>query len=282
MASVYVVMNPRSGGGTVRRRQLVQLAERRGAHVDLLEPHGPDLLTLLHAAVDAGATVLGVAGGDGTIAMAAAVAAECGIPLLVIPAGTRNHFAMDLRLDRSRPERALDALVDGVEIRVDLGMAGERAFVNNVSVGGYADLVRRPDYRDHKLLVAAAAFPELVGASAVPRFRVQIGDTAVINPALALVSNNAYATGGPGRLARRERLDAGVLGVFCLARPPSPSGVTKGPPPPPVTARTAASVVVTSTAARLPVAIDGEPVELPTPVVFGVRAGALRVLVPRR
>lgn len=277
----YIVMNPRSGGGTVARRRLVEEAERRGAQVRLLEPSGPGVPELLHAAIDEGADVVGVAGGDGTIALAAAVAADRDVALLVVPAGTRNHFAMDLGLDRERPERALEALVDGVEMSVDLGVAGERPFVNNVSVGAYASLVRRRDYRDHKLLVAVAAMPELVAGREAPQFQVRVDDVTVVDAVVALVSNNAYATGGPGRLARRERLNAGVLGLLCIFRPPSPAGLADGAPPPPVTATSSKEVVVTSEAAVLPVAIDGEAVDLPTPVLCRVRPGALRVLVPR-
>lgn len=279
--SSCIVMNPRSGGGTVARRRLVEEAKRRGAQVHLLEPSGPGVAELLNAAVDAGAAVVGVAGGDGTIAAAAAVAADRGIPLLVVPAGTRNHFAMDLGLDRERPERALDALVDGVEVTTDLGAAGERTFVNNVSVGAYADLIRRRDYRDHKLLVAVAALPELVVGREAPHFQVRVDDATVVDPAVALISNNAYATGGPGRLARRERLNAGVVGLLCIFRPPAPPTPGASPTQPPVTARTATAVVLTSQEAVLPVAIDGEAVDLHTPVTCRVRPGALRVLVPR-
>ncbi|CAM5646037.1 diacylglycerol/lipid kinase family protein [Streptomyces canarius] len=98
--------------------------------------------------MDDGADLLGVAGGDGTQALVAEVAAESGLPFLVIPAGTRNHFAMDLGLDREDPSAALEALTDGVELDVDLGYAGQRVFVNNVSFGAYAALAQDPAYRE--------------------------------------------------------------------------------------------------------------------------------------
>ena len=85
-----------------------------------------------------GADLLGVAGGDGTQALVAGIAAEHDLPFLVISAGTRNHFAMDLGLDRDRPDAGLDALTDGVELRLDLGLIGGRTFVNNASFGAYA------------------------------------------------------------------------------------------------------------------------------------------------
>jgi len=57
------------------------------------------------------------------------------LPFLVTSAGTRNHFALDLGLDRENPAACLDALADGVEQRIDLGVIGDRTFVNNASFG---------------------------------------------------------------------------------------------------------------------------------------------------
>ena len=109
-----------------------------------------------------GADLLGVAGGDGTQALVAAVAAEHDVPLLVISAGTRNHFALDLGLDREDPSRCLDALQDGVELRVDLGFIAGRPFVNNASFGAYAVIVQSPAYRDDK---ARTTLDQLPGAA---------------------------------------------------------------------------------------------------------------------
>src|SRR4030095_9417036 len=126
----YLIMNPRSGGGKVTRFGLKDKAEALGATVALLEgPQVVDVGERARRAVADGADLLGVAGGDGTQALVAGIAAEHGIPLLVISAGTRNHFALDLGLDRDDPARCLDALGDGVELHVDLGFIGERPFV---------------------------------------------------------------------------------------------------------------------------------------------------------
>ncbi|WP_179199875.1 diacylglycerol kinase family protein, partial [Streptomyces sp. NRRL B-24572] len=109
-----LIMNPKSGGGKVARFGLVERAEALGARVILLDPSAPaDVGGLARKAVAEGADLLGVAGGDGTQALVAEVAAEHDLPFLVISAGTRNHFAMDLGLDRTDPSRCLDALTDG-------------------------------------------------------------------------------------------------------------------------------------------------------------------------
>ncbi|MGV9249478.1 diacylglycerol/lipid kinase family protein [Streptomyces sp. NPDC003710] len=140
-----LIVNPRSGGGKASRFRIAETARAFGAQVLVIDHCLPeDLATVARQAVNDGADLLGVAGGDGTQALVAEVAAASGLPFMVIPAGTRNHFAMDLGLDREDPSAALEALRDGVELRVDLGYAGERAFVNNVSFGAYAALVQGP------------------------------------------------------------------------------------------------------------------------------------------
>lgn len=141
----YLIMNPRSGGGKVGRFGLREKAEALGAEVCVLDvTRRQDVAALARRAADAGADLLGVAGGDGTQALVAAVAAERDLPFLVVSAGTRNHFALDLGLDRDDPSKCLDALTDGVELRIDLGVINDRVFVNNASFGAYASVVQSP------------------------------------------------------------------------------------------------------------------------------------------
>ena len=276
-----LVMNPRSGGGKVRRFGLVEKAERLGARVLLLERDDDDLPGRLRAAVDDGADLLGVAGGDGTVAVVAEVAAERGVPLLVIPAGTRNHFALDLGLDRARPDSALGALTEPAEIVVDLGVVGARPFVNNVSFGAYARIVARPDYRDNKLAVALEVLPDVLAGRDQQHFTVHAGAVTVSDPTVALVSNNPYGARGPGGIARRPRLDGGLLGLMCLdpERPGEPlaAGIR---PRPPVVATTAEKVVVDTAHDTIRAAIDGESVCLDAPARCRIRPRALRVLLP--
>lgn len=159
----FLIMNPRSGGGKVARFGLREKAERLGARVVLLDPEEhQDVTALARAAVAEGADLLGVAGGDGTQALVAAVAAEHDLPFLVVCAGTRNHFAMDLGLDRADPAACLDALTDGVELRVDLGFAADHPFVNNASFGAYAAVVQSPAYRDDKIGTTLELLPDLL------------------------------------------------------------------------------------------------------------------------
>ena len=163
-----------------------------------------------------GADLLGVAGGDGTQALVAAVAAEHDVPLLVISAGTRNHFALDLGLDREDPSRCLDALHDGVELRVDLGFIAGRPFVNNASFGAYAAIVQSPAYRDDKARTTLDQLPGLLAGHEGPRLVARAENVTVQGPQAVLVSNNAYGMGDIAGLGRRARLDRGTLGVFAV------------------------------------------------------------------
>jgi Diacylglycerol kinase catalytic domain len=172
----FLIMNPRSGGGKVTRFGLKDKAEALGATVALLEgPQVVDVGELARRAVADGADLLGVAGGDGTQALVAGIAAEHDIPLLVISAGTRNYFALDLGLDREDPARCLDALRDGVELRVDLGFSDGRPFVNNASFGAYAAVVQSPAYREDKTGTTLDLLPELLAGQQGPRLVATAG-----------------------------------------------------------------------------------------------------------
>jgi diacylglycerol kinase family enzyme len=280
----FLVMNPRSGGGKVGRFALREKAEHLGATVVILEDAYRDLGPLLRQAVDDGADLLGAAGGDGTLGVVAGVAVERGVEFMVVPAGTRNHFAMDLGLDRAHPDQALDALCDGEVLLVDLGTANGRPFVNTASFGAYADIVERPDYRNDKLRVTVAALPELAADHEQHGFTVAAGNRTVTDPIAALVSNNPYDK-DVGGLDRRSRLDTGVLGLICvrLQAPGPPPALVRGlRTDPPVIRTTAVTVVVDAAQPTIAVAIDGESVQMQTPVRCSVLPHVLRVRVPRQ
>ena len=154
--------NPRSGGGKAERFALADEARARGIEPIELKP-GEDLETLVRGAVDRGADALAMAGGDGSQAIVAAIAAERGLPYACVPAGTRNHFALDLGVDRDDVVGALDAFVDGGERTVDLAEVNGRVFVNNVSLGLYAEAVQREGYRDAKLRTLLDTVPDMLG-----------------------------------------------------------------------------------------------------------------------
>jgi diacylglycerol kinase family enzyme len=290
-ARPVLLVNPQSGRGgeqpkRTRLSGLTAAAWRHGVEVRHLPP-GHDLATFAKQAIEDGADALGVAGGDGSVAAVASVAIGYGVPLVAVPAGTHNHFARDLGLDRSTPAAALDAFVTGEERRVDVGVVQGRLFLNNVSVGVYATLVHTPTYRDDRLSVINSLLPGVLRGDHPPvKLHFTGPDGRVWDHALVLlVSNNAYPITGFGS---RPRLDAGQLQVSVL-QPADGADYAKalGQAAAQYTAsgehwaRWGASTFrVDSPDGRIAVGIDGEPFELDTPLEFQIIPGALKMLVP--
>lgn len=262
----YLIVNPNSGSESPSADELRAAAEARGVTVRFLAD-GDDLPQL---AREADADVLGMAGGDGSLAAVADVAIERDVPFVVIPFGTRNHFARDLGLDRDDPLAALAAFDDGVERRVDVGRAGERLFLNNVSLGLYARLVhRREEHRRRREALARMRAIVLTLKDRRRRQRFTI-DGRQVRARLVLVGNNDYSLDLLS-LGERERLDEGKLHLYV------PHGFRR------ITwdERACTELEIGSPLPRVRTAIDGEPVELDTPIRFTIEPGALRVLVPR-
>ena len=281
----FLIMNPRSGGGKVTKFRLQDKAEALGAEVALLEGPGMvDVAALARQAVADGADLLGVAGGDGTQALVAGIAAEHGLPFLVISAGTRNHFALDLGLDRDDPATCLDALTDGEELDVDLGVIGDRTFVNNASFGAYAEVVRSPAYRDDKRGTTLQMLPDLLNGHAGARLSAQAGQTRIDGPQALLVSNNPYGMGDIAGLGRRPRMDTGMLGVVAIlvSSARQAAGLARRGHGEGLVVLAADEVVVDADVPQIPVGIDGETVLMPAPVRCRIRPRALRVIVPRQ
>jgi diacylglycerol kinase family enzyme len=191
-------VNPRSGDGKAARAGLAQRARERGIEVVILAP-GQDLAALAREAVAGGADALGMAGGDGSLAVVAAVAAAHGIPFVCVPAGTRDHFALDVGVDRHDVTGALDAFTSGVERRIDTAEVNGRVFLNNVSLGIYGDAVRSPAYRDAKVRTLLETAAEVMGPSAEAPALYLADDLGREHRDLAvvLVSNNPYALDRP-------------------------------------------------------------------------------------
>jgi diacylglycerol kinase family enzyme len=281
----FVIMNPRSGGGKVARFGLKQKAEALGAQVVLLEGPGVvDVAAIARQAVADGADLLGVAGGDGTQALVAGIAAEHDLPFLVISAGTRNHFAMDLGLDRDNPATCLDALTsDGVEQRIDLGVIGGRTFVNNASFGAYAEVVQSPAYRDDKRGTTLQALPDLLSGHRGATLTAHAGDTTITGPQALLVSNGPYGRTDIAGLSRRARLDTGTLGVVAVTVGTARQAATllRGARGQGLTILTADQVAVDADTPAIPVGIDGETIMMTTPVHCTTQPKALRVRLPK-
>jgi diacylglycerol kinase family enzyme len=285
-----LIINPLSGGGKAERFNLAEEAKKRRIEPVLLSP-GDDLRELATGAVSAGADVIGMAGGDGSQALVASVAMEHEVAHVCIPSGTRNHFALDLGLDRDDVVGALDAFGDGIERRIDLARLNEHVFVNNASLGIYARVVQSDAYRNAKLGTWRQMLPELMGREAVCcdlEFDVPHGKDWGGDASLVIVSNNPYQLRRFRGAGTRPLLDTGQLGIFAT-RVRGAAQVAKL-----VTLGTIAqhrrfgavrqwSSLEFEIRANAPVAVglDGEALVLMPPLRFSSLPGALRVRVPR-
>ena len=284
-----LIINLWSGGGKAERFDLAAQARRRGIEPVVLQ-RGDDLLELAENAIARGAEVIGMAGGDGSQALVATIAARHDVAHVCIPAGTRNHFALDLGLDRDDVVGALDAFTDGIERRIDLGCVNDRVFVNNASLGVYAKVVQSDAYRDAKLETWTGMLPDLLGPDAEPtdlEFTAPDGSSCDDAP-LVLVSNNPYRLASLAGAGTRERIDTGHLGVVA-ARVRSAADVSKlvalelvgqvGRFPGLLSWSTQELEVRSS--GPVEVGLDGEALVLDPPLRFASLPGMLRVRLPR-
>jgi diacylglycerol kinase family enzyme len=287
-ARPVLLMNPKSGGGRVERFGLVAEARRRGIEPIVLQP-GDDLLELAEQAAAGGADVLGMAGGDGSQALVATIASKHDVGFVCVPAGTRNHLAMDLGLDRDDVVGALDAFGEAMERRIDLGLVGERVFVNNATVGLYAKIVQSPAYRAHKVGTALELLPAMLGPDATPfdlRFTGPDG-TTYASAHLILVSNDRYQLGSGEGFGSRRTIDGGNLGIVAATFRSSAelarlleSGATARNWRPPGWVEWAAASFQLESGQPVEIGIDGEALVLDPPIRFRTLPGALRVRIP--
>ncbi len=284
-----LICNPWSGGGKVATFGLVDLAKDLGVEVVMLD-HGLDLERLARDAIANGADCLGMAGGDGSQALVASIAIEHGLPFVCVSAGTRNHFAQDLGIDREDPRLGLRAFSDGIERRIDYATVGNRLFVNNVSLGIYATIVHQEGYREAKSETTRAMLPEMLGRTQEP-FDLQFTEPngiEVDGAFLLQVSNNPYVLGATLDASQRRRLDTGTLGIVAIsARSGSEAAQVFALSALGQRRRsrywhefTAVQFEVRSRSGQVFAGVDGEALELPTPLEFQIHPRGLHLLVP--
>jgi diacylglycerol kinase family enzyme len=283
-----LIMNLKSGGGKAERFGLAGECRGRGIETVVLTP-GDDLLQLAEDAVARGADVIGMAGGDGSQALVATVAARSGIPYVCVPAGTRNHFALDLGLDREDVVGALDAFAAGTERRVDLASVNGRTFVNNASLGLYASITESSQYRDAKLRTAATVLPDILGPGAAPLDLSFTGPDGTVYPSaqMILVSNNPYQLAHAGGRGTRKRIDGGVLGIVAarIANAAEAAqfaalqaaGQTRRFPG---WLEWSGKSFEIRSAGPVQLGVDGETLAMDPPLLFESQPGALRVRLP--
>lgn len=278
---VRIVVNPSSGPAWSSSPVEALRAGLPGADVHELEPD-EDLEDLLcHDDLVA----IGAAGGDGTLGAVSVIAADRDIPFLAVPAGTLNHLARDLGLDSV--DDTIAAVHAGTFARMDLGVAGDRCFVNTLSFGGYTQVVDARERLESRLgkwpALLVALLRELPGMEPL---RVELDGTPM-RVWLAWVGNGRYSPAGFGP-SWREELDDGLLDIRVVngARRFSRSrfvvDVLTGrlASCPVYEERTATSLSIRSLDGPLRLAADGETFDGPTEITVTKRERALLVAVP--
>jgi diacylglycerol kinase family enzyme len=205
--------------------------------------------------------------------------------MVCIPSGTRNHFAMDLGLDRADPVAALDAFGDARLKTVDIARVNGQAFLNNVSMGVYGSVVQSASYRERKVETTIDELPSLLESPPDLRFTGPDGrpHTTVH---IVHVSNNPYLLDVRGA-GGRPSLRTGELGIV-TAELGGPAAVTDMFARAAVGLLSSASGFNSWTATRFevdsdgPIAagIDGEAAELAPPAVFTIEPQVLQVRIP--
>jgi diacylglycerol kinase family enzyme len=259
-----LLINPRAGTESPTPDELADEARARGIEARVLG-EDDDIAELARSA---DTEILGAAGGDGSVASVAAVAVERDLPFVVVPYGTRNHFARDLGLDRDDPLAALAAF-EGEERRVDVGRAGERRFLNNLSLGVYAALVHRREHHRRRRQLFAGLRALWISLRHRRSVWAEV-DGQPIRARVLLAANNAYEL-SLFSIGERKRLDEGRLYLYAA----------KGVLPRTWEERSAERFELAAPGGVVQAAADGEPIELETPLELAVEPGALRVLLPR-
>ncbi len=279
-----LLINPLSGDGKAQRFALADRARSRGIECHTFGA-GEDLRALAERAVSEGADVIGVAGGDGSQAIVADVVRRAGLAMVVIASGTRNHFAMDLGLDRRDPVAGLDAFGPSREKTVDMAQVNGQVFLNNVSMGIYGEVVQRATYRERKIETTIEELPTLVADPPALTFTGPDGSHHS-TVQVVMVSNNPYLLDVRGA-GGRPRLTTGELGIV-TAELSSAAGVTEMfaraaigalASSPGFNAWTAPTFTVDSTG-PIAAGVDGEACELTAPAQFQILPGALKVRIP--
>ncbi|NED93835.1 phosphatase PAP2 family protein [Phytoactinopolyspora alkaliphila] len=207
---MLVVVNPASGRPGSPREEILGLLPQ----AEVVELDADVDIEAVLASRRGVVRALGVAGGDGTVAAAAAVAVAHRLPLAIFPAGTLNHFARDVGLEGFDDVRT--AVEAGQAVAVDIATADGRTFLNTASIGGYPDLVRRREALEHrwgKWLAMALAAGQVLHAHQPLRVAL---DGEPVSVWLVFVGNGCYVPRGTFP-AWRPRLDDGYLDVQYLS-----------------------------------------------------------------
>jgi len=285
-----VLCNCTAGGG--RSASDVEKAFE-GAGVDVrVVPLDGDPAEAAREALKSKPPVLVAAGGDGTINAVAGVVRGTGTALGILPFGTLNHFAKDLRIPLD-PVAAARVIAGGKRVAVDVGEVNGRCFINNASLGLYPGMVKERDRQQRRLRRSkrhAMVWATLAVLQRPPILDLRLdldGEVHDYRAPYVFIGNNAYRMEGFD-IGTRERVDEGCLSVYTTRAGTTGELVM-------LALRAlfgrlrqaedffeshASSLRVVSRKPRLLVATDGEVTPMKTPLEFRIVPRALEVIVP--
>lgn len=285
---VTVLVNRQAGDESITTQAIAAALDTAGAEPTVRQAGGAQLHATALESLKDGTRIIVAAGGDGTVsAVASALAGTDGV-LGVLPLGTLNHFAKDLRIPTDLADAA-NTVVAGQTMLVDVGEVNGRIFVNNSSVGAYPQLVvERRSQRQARWLSEAIAAARVLRDYRKLLVEV-VGDRVnrVARTPFVFVGNNEYQLDGI-HFGARPRLDAGRLHL-CMA-PDIGRMRFAGMVAAALVGRLAAGgkfesmclpeCAIRAVSRRLLVSLDGEVALLETPLKYRIRRRALRVVVP--
>jgi diacylglycerol kinase family enzyme len=294
-SKVPVIIN--TGAGTHNKTQIRQhlealLVARGYTPCVSLVRTGTEAMTCARQALRAGSRLVVAGGGDGTINAVASVLVDTQVPLGILPLGTLNHFAQDVRIPLDL-DQAIDTLLTGRVIQVDVGDVNDHIFLNNSSLGLYPRIVRQRQKQQQrfgrrKWVAFASALVQVWQDYGFFKAHLHLNGTVLTQRTpLVFIGNNEYHM-TLQQMGSRSRLDAGHLSVyvapyagpmtllirtvrFFLRWPPQGSDFL---------VFNTTAVVIKTRRKRLHVAMDGEVTVLRTPLYYRVRPAALYLLVP--
>ncbi len=295
MSRVFVILNAGSGKGHDAGlvQQVHDLFVSAGMPAEVKLADGGDAITaqIAHAiALDADIIVAG--GGDGTVSTVAAALVSRDIALGILPLGTLNHFAKDLRIPLAL-EAAIQQIATGIKQRVDVGEVNGRVFINNSSLGLYPDIVRARELQQRRL--GRGKWLAFLWASLAAFRRYPFLSVCVVVQGLAhrrrtpfvFIGNNEYCIEGFA-LGGRERLTAGLLSLYTAQHPGRMRIVQFGlraligrlKQARDFDVLLSTELAVESRHPHLRVATDGEVTLMQPPLRYRIRPASLTVLAP--
>lgn len=291
---MVVIMNRSAGGPDDPQERIAELFRAQDESPRIVQPNGgDDICSIARAAAKSSERIVVAAGGDGTISAVAAELAGTDKILGVLPIGTLNHFAKDLRIPLDL-EMAVKTIQEGEVAAVDVAEVNGRIFINNSNLGLYPNIVSRREAQQQRF--SRGKWPAFFWATiqALRRYpfldlRITIeGQQILRRTGFVFVGNNEYEIAG-FNLGSRACVNAGKLGLyltqrtgrFGLFRLAFHALFGRVDQAKDFDVFCVAEARIETRKRRLLVALDGELVRMETPLLYRIRPGALRVLVPK-